>query len=133
MLSSLLELFRFGITGITSMVAYIVFSNVLYHLGLTVWPATATAWIIAALVSYFGHIHFSYKIKPEHKGMSIRFALMLAFHLIQTATLTYIFSDLLKLAYYATTTLTAFITPLATYPMGKFWVFKERKKVPSHE
>lgn len=120
----LIEFFRYGITGIISLLSYLAFSNLLYFVGCTPSLATVVAWIISVLVSYFGHIHFSYKVDAEHKIMAGRFACMLVFQFLLTAGLTYLFLQLVGLTYFMTTVFTVMITPFATFPMGKYWVFK---------
>ncbi len=125
MIRSVFEFIRYGITGILSLLAYLLFSNLLHVFDCPIWLATIIAWIISVLVSYFGHIHFSYKVTAKHKTMSYRFMLMLAFHFLQTAGITYILSETFELPYLTTTIVTVLLTPITTYPIGKYWVFKE--------
>jgi len=125
---TLFEVIRFGMTGMLSLVSYLMLSNMLYYVGVEKWLATAIAWSIAALVSYFGHIYFSYRVSAEHQTMSYRFALMLVVHFLQTAGLTYLLSDVLMQTYLVTTVVTVCITPLTTFSMGKYWVFRKNEE-----
>ena len=125
MLSAALEFVRYGITGLTSLGVYLLLSNLLYHFQAPVWIATAIAWVLSAATSYFGHIHFSYKVEADHKRMPLRFCAMLVFHLGLTALITYVCFHVLGIPYLLTTVITVVITPLATFPIGKYWVFQK--------
>ena len=66
--------------------------------------------------------------------MSYRFMIMLAFHFLLTAGITYVLSSVIKLPYLTTTVITVMITPIASFPIGKYYVFKEVKhSTPSAE
>lgn len=127
------EFTRFGMTGVASLLAYLLFSNLFHLLGASVWYATAFAWVLAALVSYWGHIHFTYRVTAEHGRMSVRFAVMLLIHCLLTIGITFALADLLGLQYWLTTILTVCTTPIVTYPLGKLWVFKERPQKTLHD
>lgn len=123
--NSFFEFIRFGATGVLSLLIFVAASNLLFWMGVPMWISTVTAWILSSTASYFGHIHFSYKVEADHERMSWKFIVMLGFHFLLTLAITYILTDLVHLEYSITTVITACLTPLATYPMGKFWVFKE--------
>lgn len=128
MIETVIEFFRYGITGILCLVVYVVLSNALYFFEIPIWIATSIAWCFSAATSYFGHIHFSYKVTADHKRMSTKFAIMLGIHLGLTFLITYICAGALALPYMLTTVITVCLTPLVTFPIGKLWVFKERTK-----
>lgn len=119
---------RYCLTGGTSLVAYVGMSNVLYYAGLHPAGCTLIAWTAAALVSYFGHIHFSYRVQADHRRMVIRFLILLGLNFVQTVGLTYLL-HLCGVGYSLTTVLVGISAPLASYPIGKLWVFKEKTGV----
>lgn len=126
MIRTAIEIFRYGLTGILCLVVYLALSNLLYFFGVPVWLATAIAWCFSAATSYFGHIYFSYQVTADHKRMPVKFAIMLGFHLGLTVLITYVCFDTFELPFMITTVVTVCLTPLATFPIGKFWVFKVR-------
>ncbi|MEF2230688.1 MAG: GtrA family protein [Pseudodesulfovibrio sp.] len=124
MLRTAIEFVRYGITGVLALVVYLVLSNVLYCFSAPIWLATAVAWCLSAATSYLGHIYFTYRVEADHKRMPVRFAIMLGFHLGLTFLITYVCLNVFGLPYLPTTVVTVCITPLATFPIGKYWVFK---------
>lgn len=123
-LRTAIEFFRYGITGVLALVVYVALSNLLYYLNAPVWLATAIAWCLSSATSYLGHIYFTYRVEADHKRMPVRFGIMLGFHLGLTFLITYVCLNVFELAYLPTTIITVCITPLATFPIGKYWVFK---------
>jgi putative flippase GtrA len=124
-----IEFFRYGITGILSLLVYLALSNLLFYFGLPVCLATVIAWGLAAATSYFGHVSFSYKVAADHRLMPVRFAVMLCGNFCLTFLITYICLNAFELPYLLTTVVTVSITSLATFPAGKFWVFKEQTEL----
>ena len=117
---------RYCLTGGASLVAYVGVSNVLYHAGLHPTPSTLFAWSVAALVAYFGHIYFSYRVQADHKRMVLRFLGLLGLNFVQTVVLTWLLYDLFKVGYSLTSVIVGISSPLVSYPIGKWWVFNEK-------
>lgn len=118
------EVFRYGIVGGSSAISYIAVSNILDYLSLPSMLSAGGAWLLSLLVSYFGHIHFSYKVNAKHNEYSWRFIAMTGINLANTLLITYLIYNLLGLAYIYASLSVAIINPLVLYPIGKYWVFR---------
>ena len=119
---------RYCLSGGASLVVYVGISNALFYAGLNPTASLLCAWTGAALVAYFGHIHFSYRVQADHRAMSIRFAVLLGFNFLLTTVMTYVLYGLLGVDYTVTSVVVSASTPLVTYPIGKYWVFKEASR-----
>ena len=126
LISSGLGFVRYCLTGGASLVAYVGVSNALYHSGLHPTASTLLAWTAAALVAYFGHIYFSYRVQADHKRMVLRFLGLLGINFVQTALLTWLLYDLLAVSYSVTSIIVGISSPVVSYPIGKWWVFNEK-------
>ena len=119
---------RYCLSGGASLLVYIGVGNALYYSGLPPALCTLLAWTGAALVAYFGHIHFSFRVQADHRAMSLRFAVLLGINFLLIAGFTYVLFGLLGVGYSVTSVLVSAATPLVTYPIGKYWVFREPAK-----
>lgn len=120
---------RYCLTGCTSLATFVGTSNALYFLKIHPTISTFLGWVASALVAYFGHIHFSYRVQANHKKMGIRYIALLGINFIQISSMTYILYELLGVDYSLTSLIVGLSVSLVSYPLGKFWAFKE--KAPS--
>ncbi|MDC0335298.1 GtrA family protein [Pseudodesulfovibrio sp.] len=119
---------RYCLTGCASLLTFVGVSNAFYSVGMHPTASTILAWTASALVAYFGHIHFSYRVQADHRRMLFRFMVLLGIDFLRTTGMTYLLYDLFKASYFLTTIIVGITAPLVSYPISKFWVFKEKTK-----
>ncbi len=121
------ELIRYGLVGLLSAATYWGGSNVLDRFNTPSYLSASLGWLASVLVSYFGHIFFTYRVKAEHHHRSWKFLVLSGINLSVTVGCTYLFHDAIGLSYRLSSGIITVIIPMISYPIGKFWVFKRAR------
>jgi putative flippase GtrA len=119
-----LRLVRFGFVGASVAACYaaITFSIVRSGLG---GPMTATIFghIIAAILSYFGHMYFSFAVNPDHRIFLGRFAVVAGLTFALNVALTWLLTSVFRTPYQVPILVVTIAIPAANYVLNRFWVF----------
>jgi putative flippase GtrA len=118
------RLIRFGIVGIvvTLVYGFVTFALVSSSLANAV-SATVIGHITAGLVSYFGHLRFSFAVNPEHRTFLWRFLVIAAAMFAVNIAITWLFTSVLGVSYVISIATVAILIPLMNYLCNRLWVF----------
>lgn len=132
--TELARLMRFGITGMAAAAVYaaVIFAVVKSAL---MQPVTASivGFLCAACVSYLGHLHFSFRVEPNHRVFLWRFLVITTATFAMTVLFTYIITVLLGRSYQIAIVVVVVLNPVLSYLCNRFWVFFPglRDKLPN--
>ena len=118
------RLARFGLTGIVATLTYGGVSSAFVETGLTRPVAAAViGYLASVMVSYFGHLHFSFRVKPDHQTFFWRFSVAAAISFPLTVLITYVVTDILGESYRLSIAAVMVMIPTINYFCNRFWVF----------
>ncbi|MCP4305548.1 MAG: GtrA family protein [bacterium] len=119
-----LRVLRFGAVGLSSALVYAVVSGFLVGTGsLSLIPGTSVAYVASFLVSYFGHIHVSFRVEPNHRLMLLRFIALGMVSFVITLGATWCFDRVLGAPHYVSILVVIVLIPAINYVASRFWVF----------
>jgi putative flippase GtrA len=122
--AEVLRLLRFGFVGIGVVVLYYALSVAVVATGLgTPLVATTIASIVCVFVSYFGHLHFSFNVEPNHRKFVWRFLIVAASAYSLNLLLTWLLMHRLHFFYPIGFAIITVVLPTLTYIAGRCWVF----------
>ena len=118
------RLFRFGITGIVSALTYMVLTFVIVETGLAK-PiiATIVGYLAAAILSYFGHLYFSFQVEPDHRKFLWRFLVTALVTFALSIFVTWLITDILGGSYRISIAVVTVLLPLINFFCSRFWIF----------
>lgn len=119
------RLVRYGIVGV---VAGIVFVGTCWLLskntGLGLVAVSVIGYLVAGVVSYFGHYHYSFSQEASHESSLPRFTAVVITNLIITVLVAWACSDAgLRLPRWMSILTIAALLPITNYISNRFWVF----------
>jgi len=118
------RLIRFGIVGTLSAMVYALLTFAVDSSGLTnAVFGTIVGHVAASFVSYFGHLHFSFAVDPDHRTFSWRFFIVAAAMFILNITITWLFTSILGLSYVVAIATVTVLIPVVNYFCNRYWVF----------
>lgn len=118
-----LRLVRFGIVGVSALVAYYAGTNAMTALmGLPLMPASIIAYVCSGLVSYFGHSTFSFRVETDHKVYGSRFLAAAIVGLVVDIVVVRLGSAA-GMPGALITAIIAVAIPILNYTLNRFWVF----------
>lgn len=119
------QLFRFGIVGgLATLVNSAVFVLLVDKLKLAPLLGNFLAFLAASFVSYFGHSWWTFKHTKHSHEKLMKFLLTSLINLGLNSLFVWILMHLLHQSAYIATLPMIFITPLITFAISKYWVFK---------
>jgi len=78
----------------------------------------------SAAVSYFGHIHVTFRIDADHGDFLPKFILSAVVAYILSYVVTYLLNDVLGIAYFPSFLVLGVVIPGTNYLMFRLWVFR---------
>jgi putative flippase GtrA len=120
------ELFRvarFGLVGVLSAIVYAAVTSACFALERNIMLATIIGQVGSTIVSYFGHLHFSFAVPPQHRIFIIRFLFVVGATLLMNVTVTWLFSSVVAAPYQLSILIVAVLNPPMSYLASRFWVF----------
>jgi putative flippase GtrA len=118
------RLVRFGFIGTMAAVAYAAVTSILIEASFTNAVAAAIiGYVVAIAISYFGHLHFSFRVKPDHQTFFWRFTVAAAISFPLTVLITYVVADILGESYRLSIAAVMVMIPTINYFCNRFWVF----------
>ena len=125
MIELIVQLFRFGVVGVTG--AVIHFSTVVFlvkNFSYAPLIANAMAFLVSFQVSYWGHRTFTFSNTDTlHRAAMPKLLLVQVFNFFANETLYYIFLSM-HIPYQLALILVLSILPIFTFITSKIWVFR---------
>ncbi len=125
-IDSIYEVVRYLFIGGLSALTYFTVSNLTNLIFTISFVSASLGWLMSVLVSYFGHMKITYRVQPNHKIMGWKFIVLCAINLLYTNASTYTVHDIIGFEYLVASGFVVVTLPFILYPIGKFWVFKEK-------
>lgn len=120
------QLFRFGIVGgLATILNSLIFVLLVNWLHFRPLIGNFLAFLVAFLVSYFGHFLWTFKNKSHNRKKLVKFLITSLIGLAINSGFVWIFMHHFHQSAYVTTIPMIFITPLFVFCINKFWVFIE--------
>ena len=118
------RLIRFGIVGTLAAMVYALLTFAVDSSGLTnAVFGTIVGHVAASFVSYFGHLHFSFAVDPDHRTFLWRFFIVAAAMFIMNITITWLFTSILGFSYVLAIATVTILIPVVNYFCNRYWVF----------
>lgn len=119
------QLLRFGMVGgMATLVNSAVFIFLVDKLKLTPLLGNFLAFLVAFFVSYFGHSWWTFKHKRHSHEKFIKFLITSLVSLGLNSLFVWTVMHLLHQSAYIATLPMILITPVVTFAISKYWVFK---------
>jgi putative flippase GtrA len=121
------QIARFGMVGILATSVHGASFLVLVEtLQVRAVAASVGAFLIAFIVSYGGHRHWTFKARSgDTRGSLVKFAATALLGLFVSAGTTYLIVGILAANYLYALVLVVVAVPVATYLLSKMWVFAQ--------
>jgi putative flippase GtrA len=122
----LFRIARFGLVGVSSTLCYaaVAFLVVWSSIGSSI-PATIVGHFAAALVSYYGHLYFSFQVEPNHRRFAWRFLLVATATFGINLLLTWSLVSVFYAPYQVPIAVVTIVLPAASYLVNRLWVFHD--------
>jgi putative flippase GtrA len=115
---------RFGVIGVGATLVYLGASSILCEIfGFPAVTASAIGQAISALVSYFGHATYSFRVDSNHSFYLVRFSIILALTFAMNVVITWVFTSELQISPQITFVVVTILIPIANYVGNRLWVF----------
>jgi putative flippase GtrA len=120
----LLRIVRFGFVGGSVAICYAAITFLIVWSGLAgSLVATIIGHLIASVLSYLGHLHFTFGVAADHRTFLSRFAVVAAATLALNVILTWFLVSVLHSAFQIPILVVTIAIPAANYLLNRFWVF----------
>jgi len=120
----ILQVTRFGLVGVAATICYTAVTFLLVWSGLSgSIVATIVGQSASAFISYFGHLHFSFRVEPDHRAFLWRFVVVAVAAFGLNVLLTWGLISLFRAAYQVPIVIVAITLPIANYLFNRFWIF----------
>lgn len=118
------RILRFGIVGIAAAVCYALTTSLIVQTGMgSTIVATVVGHLAATGISYFGHLHFSFAVSPDHRIFLRRFLLIALAAIAINIGVTWLLTDRLGISYWFAIAAVTVLIPAVNYFCNRFWVF----------
>ena len=118
------RLIRFGLTGMITTLVYVVTAFVIVEMGVAgPMVATIISYCIAAIFSYFAHLHYSFRVRPDHRIYLWRFSFTVAITFSMTVGFTWLITEFWLGPFYVALIVIIMILPAISYACSRFWVY----------
>lgn len=119
------QLIRFAVAGVgvtlLSVLVYVGFAT-----GLHIAPllANALSYVVGVAVGYAIHSRWSFRAEDSGAAMVLRFVLASGFGFALNSAWVWLATGLLHLSPWAPVPAMVFVTPLASFAINRYWVFR---------
>jgi putative flippase GtrA len=119
------RLVRFGIVGALASIVYAGVTFLIVSAGLGgPLAATIVGQMAAGVVSYIGHLRYSFAVEPDHRVFLWRFIAVAIIAFAANILTTWLLTAVLRVSYiYAIVAVTVLI-PIINYLCNRFWIFR---------
>lgn len=121
------QLTRFAGVGLFATLTHVTVAFAIrYGLGWDVQAANLAGFIVAVMLSYFGHAQVTFRSTGNHQWQMPRFGLVAGFGLLLSSGITFVICDLLGGSFALAMAIVAMAVPGSTFLGSRFWVFARR-------
>jgi len=118
------RIIRFGIVGVGAALVYAAVTALAVESGVaSPVVASVSGHLVAGLVSYFGHLHFSFAVNPDHQVFAWRFVVIALITIAMNIGVTVLLTMVLGMSYRVAVLVVMVLIPLTNYLCNRFWVF----------
>jgi putative flippase GtrA len=128
--SFLLQYARFGAVGLSATAIHVLmFTALIEVVGLEAIPANFAAFGIAVLVSFVGHLHWTFRGETgvhrwQKQGPALaRFAVVALMGFALNSLVVYLVVNFMALPYQYAIVVMVGVVPLLVFALSKFWAF----------
>jgi putative flippase GtrA len=115
---------RFGITGVIATLVYAAVTIILVErCSLGAIAAAIVGYLAPSGVSYLGHLHFSFSVRPDHRIYLWRFLIISTLLFIMNIATTWIVTGVLGYSARISAIIVSILIPVTNYFCNRFWVF----------
>ncbi len=104
----------------------LVFIFAVELLGMRPVIAVVIAFLLALILSYFGHLRWTFNAASSHGSQLVRFFVVAVLGLGANASITYLIVDVFYYWYGLALVLTITAVPILTFYLSKYWVFNRQ-------
>jgi putative flippase GtrA len=123
--TELLRIGRFGLVGITATLVYAASSLLsVRELGVTTVVGTTIGYLLSTIISYFGHMGFSFSVESDHGDYLPKFALLSVISYGINVGMVILIVDYLQFPYSVAVAVLTVMIPIINYLLSRFWVFR---------
>lgn len=117
---------RFGLVGASAAVVYFVAANAIDAIGAPLWLSSGMARALAMVVAFTGHMRVTFRAAGSPVVRAVRFIVSRAVLIGLAIAVTYLVVDLLGQPYSVAAVTVIVLMPLFSFPLLKYWVFRDR-------
>jgi putative flippase GtrA len=118
------RIIRFGIVGVGAALVYAAVTALAVESGVaSPVVASVAGHLVAGLISYFGHLHFSFAVNPDHQVFAWRFVVIALITIAMNVGVTFLLTTVLGMSYRVAVLVVMVLIPLTNYLCNRFWVF----------
>lgn len=128
-----MEKIRFLFVGGVAGFLYLVTSNLLDWMSFSSFSSASVARIVAMVATYLGHSYFTFSVKRITLEGVTKFLLARVVVIGISVLITVVCHDYLETSYMTASIVVILATPFLTYPLAKYWIFKNRTAKPVGE
>ena len=115
---------RFGFVGTIAAATYAAVTFAIAELRIAdPVVASVIGYFCAALISYFGHLYYSFRVTPDHRTFLWRFAITVVVTSGMTVGCTWLMTEYWSYPAWAAVLAVTLLIPATNYVCGRFWVF----------
>lgn len=119
------RLVRFALVGVLASLLYALVTYAIAAAGIATPVVAAVGGSVAAgFVSYFGHLHFSFAVEPNHRVFVRRFVVITALVFLVNIGTTWLMTAVLKTSYVYSIIVVMALIPGISYLCNRFWIFE---------
>ena len=121
------QLSRFAGVGVAATLVHITMAILAEAvIGLPAQAANLVGFATAVGVSYFGHLHFTFGVVPDHATHGARFVVVAISGLLTSSAITWAVHEQIGVPFAPTMVIVATSVPAVSFLLMRFWVFTER-------
>jgi putative flippase GtrA len=113
---------RYSLVGVLSAFVYAAVSAACL-LKTNIMMATIIGQVASTVVSYLGHLHFSFAVRPQHRVFLSRFLFVVGATFLVNIAVTWLFSSAVPIPHQFSILLVTILIPPMSYLASRFWVF----------
>lgn len=117
---------RFSMVGIAAAICYAIVTFLLVKGGISeAVAASVIGHLCAGVISYLGHLHFSFALRGErHRTFLWRFIIIAILAFALNILLTWLLTVVMGASYLISIAAVMILIPLLNYVCNRFWVFR---------
>lgn len=117
---------RFALVGAASAIVYFVAANGLHLAGAPLWVSSGLARVLAMVIAFAGHMRVTFRVAGSPVVRAVRFVISRGLLVGVAIAITYLVVDLLEQPYSVGAIGVIVLMPLFSFPLLKYWVFRDR-------